>query len=179
MFNATRMAVAVTVLALVAGLSYVAVPTLERAIVPAAPAAISAEDFAGFTGTFRAVGCRDGEMTNHEWGHTIEGDYCSPMTLEVSDERLSGTARAAHNAVRFKNGAAYGVRTLTAEIVNEGGSWSGTGDYEGLTALMLLSQDDFGMHFDVEGVILPGDLPPVPEPAIEDAMAMQERLAAD
>jgi hypothetical protein len=44
---------------------------------------------------------------------------------------------------------------------------------------MILTQDSFGLRMDVEGVILPGDLPPVPEPAVEKALAMQESLASD
>jgi hypothetical protein len=184
MFNAPRVAVTVAVLALVAGLAYVAVPSVERVVTPAAPASvIDPTDFAGFSGTFRAVPCRDGETTEFDWGRTTNGEYCSPMMLDVSDERLSGTARAAHNAVSFKNGPAYGVRTISTELSNENGTWEGTGiafhdptegimryelmlsghgRYEGLSALLSLTSDRSYLGHDATGVIFPGELPPYP-----------------
>ena len=118
MFNATRLAVAVAILSLVGSLAYVTAPTVERALAPAAPA-IDPAAFAGFSGTFRASPCKDGETTIVDWGLILEGDLCSSMMLDVSDERLSGVATAVHNAHNFRDGSGYGVRTLATEIVNE------------------------------------------------------------
>lgn len=183
MFSAPRVAVSVIVLALVGGLSYVAAPTLERAVTPATPTTIDPTDFAGFSGTFRAVPCGGGESTIVDWGFTEEGSYCSPMTLEVSDERLSGTAHAVHNAVRFKQGPIYGVRTVSTVLVNDGGIWEGTGlafhdpaedimryefllsgreGYEGLSAMLSLVSDRSFLGHEAQGVIFPGELPPRP-----------------
>ena len=39
------------------------------------------------------------------------------------------------------------------------------------SALMLVTQDDWGFYFDVEGVIFPGDLPAVPVRPTEEALA--------
>ena len=194
MFNAVRVAVVVAALALVGSLAYLAAPTDQSRLTPSAPVR-DASDFAGFTGTFSATSCRGGEMTDYEWGHTLEGDYCSPMMLEVSDERLSGTARAVHNGVRFKNGAGFGVRTLTTEVVNEAGPGEGTGiachapddyimryefllsgrgDYDGLSAMLSLVSDTTYFGHQAQGVIFPGELPPHPvfdgaEPDFEPA----------
>lgn len=190
MFNATRVAVAASILALVGGLSYVTVPTVERLIAPGAPPSVSAEAFAGFTGSFSFDGIGptvDGERTDYDWGSTTAGDYYANMNLEVSDERLSGTAHAAHNAVHFNNGPTHGVRTLTAEIVNEDGTWEGTGTafhdmddgvmryelmlsghgaYAGLSAMLSLVSDTTLVGYEAEGVIFPGELPP--HPVFED-----------
>lgn len=183
MFNATRLAVAVAILALVGGLAYAATPTVQQAITPAAPAALDPTDFAGFSGTFRANRCSDGELTNFDWGHTLDGSLCSQMKLDVSDERLSGTARALHNAVRFKGGPTYGVRTLDTEIVNADGTWTGTGiafhdagddimryeflltghgDFDGLSAMLSLTSDTTFLAHEAKGVIFPGELPSRP-----------------
>lgn len=202
MFNATRVAAVVAALALAGSLAYVALPEQQAAVVPGAP--VTASDFAGFTGTFRATGCTDGEISSHDWGHTVEGDLCSRMTVDVSDERMNGAARAAHNAVRFKNGPKYGVRTLDAEIVNDGGRWAGTGiafhdpddrilryellltgedGYEGLSAMLSLTSDPYFLAHEAEGVVFPGELPPYPvfddgDPAIAPAVRSEIDPAA-
>lgn len=181
MFNATRVAAIVAALALTGSLAYVALPTAGPAVAPGA--ALDATDFAGFSGTFKAEGCVDGETTLYDWGHTVDGSYCSPMTIDVSDERMNGIARALHNGVRFKNGPVYGVRTLSADVSNDGGTWVGTGlafhdpndkvmryelllaghgDYEGLSAMLSLVSDEHFLGHEARGVIFPGELPPYP-----------------
>lgn len=50
-------------------------------------------------------------------------------------------------------------------------TYRGTGSYEGLSAVAVMSQDTWGFTFDIEGVIFPGDLPETPEPPIEAALA--------
>jgi hypothetical protein len=184
MFNATRVAVAVTALTLVAGLSYMVLPVAEQAVAPAAPAPVSAEDFAGFTGTFWGVGPTEkGQRSDHDWGSATEGDVYRHMTLNVSDDRLSGTGSAVHNSVRFTNGAVHGVRTLSARLENDGGSWEGTGiafqdpndrlmryelllsgrdGYEGLSAMLSLVSDTGLSNHEATGVVFPGELPPYP-----------------
>jgi len=194
MFNATRIAVAASIIALVGGLSYVAAPTFERAVVPAAPAPVSGEDFAGFTGTFYGVGPTvSGQRTDYDWGSTTEGDLYRAMTIKVDDERLSGKASAIHNALRFKLGAVHGVRTLSARVENDGGSWEGMGiafhdpsdqrlryelllsgreGHEGLSAMLTLVSDTGLSSHEATGVIFPGELPELPtfegtDPGIE------------
>ena len=39
---------------------------------------------------------------------------------------------------------------------------AGEDAYEGLSALLVLSQDEWGHTFDVDGVIFPGELPEYP-----------------
>ena len=183
MFNAARVVVSVIVLALVGSLAYLAAPTVERTISPAAPAAIDPSDFAGFSGTFRATLCEGGERTIVDGGLILEGDLCSSMDLDVSDDRLSGDATGVHNAFNFHDGHGYGVRTLATEIANDGGSWSGTGiafhdtdddimryefllagegDYDGLSAMLSLTSDSSFLDHEAMGVIFPGELPPRP-----------------
>ena len=57
--------------------------------------------------------------------------------------------------------------------------YRGTGAHEGLTALSVMSQDSWGFTFDVEGFIIPGELPEAPEPPVEEALAFYEELASD
>jgi hypothetical protein len=192
MFNATRLAVAVAILALVGTFAYVAAPTVERTFTPAAPAAIDPAEFAGFSGAFRATPCKDGDTTMVDWGLILEGDLCSSMVLDVSDDRLSGIATAVHNAHNFRDGHGFGVRTLATEIVNDGGTWHGTGvafhdndegimryefllagggEYEGLSAMLSLTSDRTYLGHEAEGVIFPGELPQRPDPADADMPA--------
>jgi hypothetical protein len=184
MFNAARAAVAVTVIALVSGLAYVAVPTVERIVTPASPATIDPTDFAGFSGKARVTSTAIGtEAIRHEWGNDVRGAYFPSLILEVDDPRLSGTSRSVHNGVRFTGGPTYGVRTITTEFTNDGGSWEGTGvayqdpnegimryefllaghgDYEGLSAILSLTSDSNLLDHQAMGVIFPGELPPYP-----------------
>ncbi len=185
MFNATRVAVAVAVLALVGGLAYVAAPADQQSVPPGTETTpIDPADFAGFTGAFRVGSGRQGEAIEQDWGTSIRGEYYPRGTIEVSDDRLSGSHRSIHNYDHFRGGAKYGVRTTDLEITNDLGTWTGqgiglqvphdstmhyefrlagSGAYEGLSALLTLSQDEFGFSFDADGVIFPGELPPYPE----------------
>jgi hypothetical protein len=112
--------------------------------------------------------------------------------IEMSDPRLSGDAVSIDNADRFCDGPC-GPDTFRAdllwgtfEIVNDGGSWTGTsvgttdlsadgagigyfaltgsGGYEGLSAILFQPEifDQVARRgtFPMNGVIFPGNLPP-------------------
>jgi hypothetical protein len=200
MFSTIRIAAGVAVLALVGTFAYVAIPVTQGPIVPGAETqAIDPADFGGFSGT---MSCNQGDwgaLTTTDFGSHTEGETYARCRIEASDPRFSGNNYSVHDYYKYAGQPQWGVRSNSSVITNEHGTWvgeqgwgyqhpehgalrytglyHGTGDYEGLTALLLLSQDEFGLTFDVEGVILPGDLPPVPAAAVEEALAVQERLA--
>lgn len=184
--NPATQLIAVTVLALSGtGLLLVAAePGQAPPIEPGAPS--PSEVVTAVTGTTYGVAETGiGERTQRDDGTSevhglrLEG----PWTL--SDPRLSGEVWSVHDYLDY-NGSSSGARltSATVGIDNDGGSWTGTirgyeppgvddwhafieltgsGGYEGLSAtLMMLDQ---GGHWDVQGMIYPGD--PLPFPAAE------------
>ena len=108
-----------------------------------------------------------------------EGDH-SEFRWESSDPRLSGTVTTTGNRDIYQ-GAPVTVESVTLEVVNDGGRWSGPltqgtvgsesrgtallrgeGGYEGLTALIFL---EWGSPPTAIAAIFPGEMPPVPLPA--------------
>jgi hypothetical protein len=188
MFSIVRVAAVAAVLAVGGSLLLVAGPARP----PADPAVVSTvetdaldpEDYAGFGGTWTLGGYEAGTLEETDWGCRFRGErWSSP--LEVSDPRISGTWHMILNYDTFTDGASYGVRSVSNTIVNDDGSWTGTGTgfqdptteglhyqvlltgqgaHEGLSALIFLSQDSYSMTFDVDGVIFPGELPEYPDP---------------
>ncbi len=108
-----------------------------------------------------------------------EGDH-SEFRWESSDPRLSGTVTTTGNRDIYQ-GAPVTVESVTLEVVNDGGRWSGPltqgtvgsdsrgtavlrgeGDYEGLSALIFLEWNSTPPT--AFAAIFPGEMPPVPEP---------------
>jgi hypothetical protein len=113
-------------------------------------------------------------------------DYIGAMgrgDLAADDARIDGTLTQVANGRLLGNREAgagdVGVVNGTARIDNDAGAWVGTyttyggapareewyvlegeGAYEGLTAVFSFHGDDSIF----EGVIVPGDLPPLPDP---------------
>ena len=176
--------IAVTLIALSGGtLLMVATESNEaRPIQPGAPS--PSEVVAAVTGTTTGLGTTAAEEATTREDGTIEA---RGVRLEgpwsVSDPRLSGEVTSVHDYLDF-NGYAAGARITSASvgIDNEGGSWTGTirgyeapgddawnavieltgsGGYEGLSAtLMMLDQ---GGHWDIQGIIYPGEPLPYPD----------------
>ena len=121
----------------------------------------------------------DGTST-HEDGRTLQRGYGSHDTIQMDDARLSGILYHVWNRDYMIGGQ---VLTGTVELVNDDGSWvgtmrgykvrdrlhywqmelAGTGDYEGLGALLVFRGQD-GIRQEVEGFVFPGALPEYPEP---------------
>ena len=103
--------------------------------------------------------------------------------LEASDPRISGRWRQVMDMRRYESrepdGMPVTVWTATARLDNDDGAWVGTftgfwdgdvgrewnvlrgeGAYEGLTAVFRWLPEEY----EQEGVIFPGDLPPLPDP---------------
>ena len=113
----------------------------------------------------------DGVGIVHERGTGVT------LTFESRDPRLSGDVTYLANLDCFKDGTS--VHTETYEIVNDGGSWfvaslgmevpgqvygdyvlfRGEGGYAGLSALLFVD----GLRNTIDGVIFPGEMPPVQE----------------
>jgi hypothetical protein len=202
MFTAERVAAGVAILSLAGSLALVAGPTVLAPLVPAAEQRIiDPADFGGFTGVMRCSMGMDGTTSSTGWGSLTKGETYPRCTIEVSDPRINGNNYSVHDYYRYDRRPQWGVRSVSNVITNDGGSWvstrnwgyhqphdgtmfyaaelRGTGAYEGLSALMVLSQDTWGLSFDVEGVIIPGEMPEAPELPLEEALAKQAELAAD
>jgi hypothetical protein len=202
MFTATRIAAAVAVLALVGSFALVVQPATEDPAPPAAEAAsIDPDAFAGFSGTVKCGAGMPGTRTDFDWGTMVTGETYAKCAVETDDDRVTGNSYTIHDYYKYAGQPQYGVRSAAVVLTNEDGTWvttngwgyqrpldgtmlyvnefRGTGAYDGLSALMVLTQKGWGAWFDVEGVIIPGDLPPTPEAPIEAALATQEGLAAD
>jgi hypothetical protein len=202
MMSTIQVAAGIAILALVGTFAYVAVPLTQGPGVPGAQdPAIDPGDFGGFSGTMLCNQGEYGTVTTTDFGSFTEAETYPRCRIEVSDPRFSGNNYSVHHYYKYDAKPTWGVRSNSSVITNEHGTWvgeqgwgyqhpehgamrytglfHGTGDYEGLTALMILSQDSFGLALDIEGVIFPGELPPVPEPAVEEALATQESLTSD
>ena len=106
--------------------------------------------------------------------------------IDSGDPRLSGTLRATRNSDIYIDSQGH-VAVGIVGIDNEDGAWRGTslgystpyadspsyqqyvltgeGAYAGLSAILLLM--DNGIDLEVEGMVFPGDLPPMPDTPTE------------
>lgn len=194
MFTATRVAAGIAVLALATSLALVAGPAARGPTVPGAQeVAIDPADFGGFSGTMICAQGDPGTYTLTDWGSITVDESYPRCTVEASDPRISGNNYSVHDYYKYGGQPVWGVRSYSSVITNGDGSWvmtdgwgyqqpedgtmlyaghyRGTDAYDGLSALVVLTQDSWGLAFDVEGVIIPGDLPPAPELPIESASA--------
>ena len=192
MFTATRVAATVAALTLAVSLALVAGPARFAPRAPGAQGdAIDPADVGGFSGTMLCAQGEYGQTTTTEWGSIVIGETYPSCLIEVSDPRISGNNYSVHDYYKYDGQPLWGVRSFSSVISNDDGTWvatdgwgyqhpedstmfyagqyRGTGAYEGLSALVVLSQDRWGLRMDVEGVIIPGDLPEAPKPPIEAA----------
>jgi hypothetical protein len=201
MFTATRVAAGVATLVLVGSLAFVASPVSDQSVAPAAETeAIDPLDFGGFTGQMQCRVGNEGTTTRSDWGTFVEGETYPRCTIETSDPRISGSHYSVHDYYKYRGRPNWGVRSASLVITNDDGAWvttdgwgyqqpwdgamfyaqrfEGTGAYDGLTALMIHTQDEWGFDFDVEGVIIPGELPEMPAAPVEAALAAHEERSA-
>jgi len=163
-------------LALVAGPAVGAAAQSPEAL---APAWVTGQVFFGAQLSAPTV-TTEGDVT-HKRGESYEN-----QRWDVSDPRLSGMAAASWNSDVFELPDDAGVSLVavgTYEIVNDDGSWvggyasagqgadpslgmletvilTGSGAYEGLSAILNLDWTTYPVP--VEGMIIPGELPPSP-----------------
>lgn len=161
-------------------------PSAESGVVPA-PAWVTA--------TVEFGSCDFGQTTIDDGVTQERGMNCRGQTWRSDDPRLDGEARVAHNADSFDvDEQSYSLVTSVVEVFNDAGGWQctnadrvvspartlyqtsrfegdrlscvGYGGYEGLSA--ILTADWAGSPMTVEGLILPGGMPPMPElPTVE------------
>lgn len=155
-------------------------PGAEQGVEPAAPL-----EPVAVTGVFTA----EGDVQSY--GSHFEKDGIGFATgpwwtfgWDASDPRLSGQGTAIRNW-NESIATQTGIGTVTYVLVNEDGRWVGSGysttpmpksyemvvlhgenAYDGLTALILVTEDYSAPHSDIrlEGVIFPGEVPALPEP---------------
>ena len=108
-------------------------------------------------------------------------DAAYSVRFEANDPRISGELWSIHNWDRHRDSQGTTI-VGRAGIDGEAGAWQGTfhgyaspgdgyvayqldldgkGAYEGLSAVVFIT--DNGSGFDVEGMVYPGELPPLPE----------------
>ena len=188
MFSPVRVVAAAAILAL--GGSLALMTALGPSEAPGPAAAPSAEDIAYVTGTATYVGdtapctIESTPLYTEKRGCGLEYEWVT------DDPRLSGLQSAAITRRDFRGTQARGMAAIivTGRLENDAGAWiegygdpdpmlvrpgglsmgslavlQGTGEYEGLTALVYTDSSDEGAIFDIEGAIIPTEmLPDVP-----------------
>jgi len=113
---------------------------------------------------------------------TNRGQIWTLSSAGLSDPRLQGTVSNMWNWDEFKAGQSHQIEVGGFRIENDGGAWQmrpvvsllfpddeysvwtgifdGEGDYEGLTAIAEVAEDN---GFTVRGVIIEGEVPPAPD----------------
>ena len=145
------------------------------------------------TGTIAwAASCDSATVTAEEGLIQERLHHCAPRAVTSDDPRLGGISSVTWNKdVHVFDGPRLGIRTSIEEIQGDAGGWlcrivalddsdgffatsyqgsdlstcTGTGANEGLSALLVLTTGSGQEAF--EGLIFPGELPPIPEPAAE------------
>lgn len=153
------------------------------AVPPPAPTWVTGHVTPAPSCTFADVVIGDGVV--RDWG-----TECAPQSWTASDPRLTGQVSRRWNRDGYRTDAGmYAFDTGAADLQNDGGSWAcstirlatwgdealtegsadvtftcvGAGGYAGLTAMLVLT-DVGGNAEDFVGLVVAGDLPPVPEP---------------
>jgi hypothetical protein len=130
-------------------------------------------------------------MTTEPDGTRRERDYrCESQTWTASDPRLTGTATTMWNADVYRvDGQTYSVSAQAWEVRNDSGGWLcrnpdglsrgsgllgdpvqgtemltcvGNGAHDGLMAI-LVADWAAAPNTTIEGLIIPGEVPPLPE----------------
>lgn len=174
----------------IGGVMLIAQPFQQQDNVPGAESGVAAAP-AWVTATVQfSSNCNFG-VTATEDGVTQErGMKCQGQTWTSDDPRLDGTSNAASNADSFDvDGQGYSLITSAIEVFTDGGGWQctnadrvvspaatlfrtsrfdgdrfscvGTGGYEGLSATLVAEWP--GVNNTIEGLIFPGEMPPMPE----------------
>lgn len=181
MFQATKIAAAVTVLA-VSGSLFLGYQAGDRAAVAPPGADIDMDLLPGYVdGTVTLIEEGEFEPTAIGQGYFVWSSPPSSLLWYSEDPRLSGTATATEHG--YQHFDTYnGVRTVEWVIENDDGSWSGTGSsfsredggegfvvltghggYDGLSAYVAFGQepsDSFVTEVrNIRGVIFPAGPP--------------------
>jgi hypothetical protein len=188
MFSATKLVGMAAVLALMGGLMLAVPLNVTEESPPAATTPDPADYLTTVSGTatLRSTD-RDGDVEYGVVGPDGIGymDEIYTGEIDTDDPRLDGRMRSTSNMYAHHGQA---TRSLTIYLENDGGSWVGTGygyqdpettgyhnrwvlhgegGYEGQHAVIDMDQSTFSVPFEVSGVIVSGDLPPMPDPAPE------------
>lgn len=143
-----------------------------------------------------SANCRPPErVIEEDVVHEI-GYRCATQVWTTDDPRLSGTVTASWSADVYRLSPSVSVMSSSVrEVVNEGGTWRctsaptvglgtgldviddvanpetftcvGTGDHEGLTAVLDVDDGEVDADGSVVGLIFSGEVPAPPEPSTE------------
>ena len=134
--------------------------------------------------------CDFGDTATEDGVTQERGMNCQGQTWTSDDPRLDGSANLAHNADSFDvDGQGYSLVTSAVEVITDEGGWQctnadrvvspadtlfqtsrldgdrlscmGYGDNDGLSAILVI--DFTSAPKTVEGLIFPGEMPPMPE----------------
>jgi hypothetical protein len=189
MFSPVKAITAGALVFAIGGVMLIAQPFDQQGSVPGAETEAVAPTWATATVQYGS-NCDFGD-TNIEDGVTQErGMNCQGQTWTSDDPRLDGKALVAANADSFDvDGQGYSLVTSVVEFSNDAGGWQctnadrvvspadtlfqtsrfdgdrlsciGDGDYEGLSAILVADHRSSPMT--VEGLVFPGEMPPMPE----------------
>lgn len=184
MFNATRVVAAVAIVALGGSLALIAGP-LEPAEEPLAPSAsLGPEDVVYVTGEATYLGDTEACEITFEDDYTDEQDCGVEYEFAMDDPRLSGLTSAVIDRRDPMGLTDTATIAGTTEVENEGGAWvgsyqgvalpgiapmrmfwvgTGSGGYEGLSAVLFFDSTNVGSVFALEGMILPTEMLVYPE----------------
>ena len=184
MFNATKVAAAVVVLA-VSGTLLLGPFARESGTVPAPGAPIDMEQSPGYVdGTVTLIEEPDYDATPLGEGYFQWIAPVATLRWETGDERLSGDATAVEHGLQHFD-TWNGVRTIDWTLENDSGSWTGTGNafsradggegfvvltghggYDGLSAFVSFGrepEESFTTEVrEIRGVIFPAAAPTAP-----------------
>jgi hypothetical protein len=184
MFNATRVAAAVAILALGGSLAIIAGPPASGPVAP--PGATSSDapqqSVPAFpvTGTAEIVILAPGDNTDSLLRNRVGGT----VRTEMNDPRVSGDGRFLHHADDY---GLVGLEWGTYRVENEDGAWqgpvsgfygfyetrtsgwlAGEGAYEGLTYYIESVIDHSTSMMEINGMVFPG-VPPTSFPELDAA----------
>ena len=168
----------------------IAQPFQQQGSVPGAESGVAAAPAWVTATVLFSPNCDFGDTATEDGVTQERGMNCQGQTWTSDDPRLDGRANLAHNADSFDvDGQGYSLVTSAVEVITDGGGWQctnadrvvspadtlfqtsrldgdrlscvGYGDNDGLSAILVI--DFISAPKTVEGLIFPGEMPPMPE----------------
>ncbi len=197
MFSPAKAITAGAIVFAIGGVFLIAQPFDQQGSVPGAETDTGPVAAVWVTGDITTAGCSGPTASTPEPGVRPEREHhqCGPQRWQTSDPRLTGLTTATWvNDIYESEEGIISVQAGTYAVENESGGWLcsnpaelatgmgryaelvttesltciGGGEYDGLTALLILDWSVFdpgaGVPVPLTGLIFPGDPPPLPEP---------------
>lgn len=174
----------------IGGAFLIAQPFDQQGNVPGAESGVAAAPAWVTATVLFSSNCDFGDTATEDGVTQERGMSCQGQTWTSDDPRLDGRANLAHNADSFDvDGQGYSLVTSAIEVITDEGGWQctnadrvvspadtlfqtsrldgdrlscvGYGDNDGLSAILVI--DFMSAPKTVEGLIFPGEMPPMPE----------------